>query len=50
MHEITCFNLILGNIDGVKNKNDPDLQWCRKEERNECSQVLQAVQTRAQKK
>nr|XP_034320349.1 uncharacterized protein LOC105332608 isoform X3 [Crassostrea gigas] len=39
-----------GNIDGVRNQNDPDLQWCRKEERHECSQVLQAVQTRAQKK
>lgn len=44
------YDLILGNIDGVRNQNDPDLQWCRKEERNECSQVLQAVQTRAQKK
>lgn len=44
------YDLILGNIDGVRNQNDPDLQWCKIEERNDCSHVLQAVQTRAQKK
>lgn len=44
------YDLILGNIDGVRNQNDPDLQWCKIEERNDCCHVLQAVQTRAQKK
>lgn len=41
------YDLILGNIDGVRNQNDPDRKWYRKEEMNECSQVLRAVQTRA---
>ncbi|XP_062601794.1 uncharacterized protein LOC134263457 [Saccostrea cucullata] len=40
----------VGNIDCAKNQTDPDPQWCRKDEREECSQVLQAVQTRNQKK
>lgn len=31
------YDFILGNIDGVRNQNDLDFQWCRKEERNECS-------------
>ncbi|XP_062616792.1 uncharacterized protein LOC134278492 [Saccostrea cucullata] len=44
------YDLIIGNIDCAKNQTDPDPQWCRKDEREECSQVLQAVQTRNQKK
>ncbi|XP_062615055.1 uncharacterized protein LOC134276789 [Saccostrea cucullata] len=44
------YDLIIGNIDGARNQTDPDPQWCRKDEREECNQVLQAVQTRNQKK
>lgn len=43
------YDLIVGNIPGVRNQSEPDLQWCRRENREECCEILQAVQTRGQK-
>ena len=43
------YDLIIGNVDGVRNPSDPDPNWCRKEDAEKHCEILQAVQTRGQK-
>lgn len=43
------YDLIIGNISGVRNQSEPNPQWCRRENREKCCEILQAVQTRGQK-
>ncbi|XP_062570645.1 uncharacterized protein LOC134232676 [Saccostrea cucullata] len=41
------YDLIIGNVEGVRNHSDPDPLWQRREDRE--THLLQAVQTRSQK-
>lgn len=43
------YDLIIGNVSGVRNQSEPNPQWCRRENREKCCEILQAVQTRGQK-
>lgn len=43
------YDLIIGNISGVRNQSEPNPQWCRRENRENCREILQAVQTQGQK-
>ena len=47
--ENPAFDLILGNIPGVRGPNEPEVSWKTMEHVEE-SEVASAVQTRAQKK
>lgn len=43
------YNLIIENISGVRNQSEPNPKWCRRENREKCCEILQAVQTRGQR-
>ncbi|XP_061195768.1 uncharacterized protein LOC133203996 [Saccostrea echinata] len=43
------YDLIIGNVQGVRNHSDPDPLWRRREDRENNFELLQAVQTRSQK-
>lgn len=42
------YDLIIGNIPEARNQSDPDPTWRSREHRENCCEILQAVQTRGQ--